>query len=320
MTVIALLYLWAIGLFGTHTTWHQLGPIQIVGGPYEAWCFVEVRRMVRRPGVLVEPKVINLGHSQEVIAFTPDGMKERIAISIQDGVTFHHNIGRVFWLNEAFYLFQGFSMNVHRSVYRWRGDQFELLPLAESEELLKMHGLDASGPQDIEPFPDFDGWERVFADRGRLITQNEFAWKRMTFRIEIILREAISLSGSSVWMSLPGILKSRVMIPSRYRSVAQSIAFFGAAPDRRGTFGPTEIRAQAQEVAAMKLNYYPETDSLYITLSPKPSADSNEVAAGVVLDFDVEGKLVGIDIDNASHKLDLREVVTEHIPVQADAA
>ena len=70
----------------------------------------------------------------------------------------------------------------------------------------------------------------------------------------------------------------------------------------------------------MKLNYHPDTDSLYIGLSPNPSADSNEVAEGVVLDFDADGKLVGIDIDNASHKLDLHELTTERIPVQATAA
>jgi uncharacterized protein YuzE len=69
----------------------------------------------------------------------------------------------------------------------------------------------------------------------------------------------------------------------------------------------------------MRLSYFPATDSLYITFSPQPSAESNEVAEGVVLDFDSNGRLVGIDIDNASHKLDLRELVTDHVPV-SDAA
>lgn len=45
--------------------------------------------------------------------------------------------------------------------------------------------------------------------------------------------------------------------------------------------------------------YYPETDSLYIVLAERPSADSRE-APGVVLDFDEAGQLVGIDIDQAS--------------------
>jgi len=67
----------------------------------------------------------------------------------------------------------------------------------------------------------------------------------------------------------------------------------------------------------MKLDYYPDTDSLYIDFSSRPSVDSQEVSPGVVLDYDADGTLVGIDIDHASQKLDLREVVTTHIPVPA---
>ena len=40
---------------------------------------------------------------------------------------------------------------------------------------------------------------------------------------------------------------------------------------------------------------------------------------GLVLDYDEQGNLFGIDIDNASNKLDLTEVVTSHIPLQASA-
>jgi uncharacterized protein YuzE len=69
----------------------------------------------------------------------------------------------------------------------------------------------------------------------------------------------------------------------------------------------------------VKLNYYPDTDSLYIDLSIRPSVESREVSAGVVLDYDQQGNLVGIDIDNASRKLDLSEVVTSHIPLQTTA-
>ena len=44
-----------------------------------------------------------------------------------------------------------------------------------------------------------------------------------------------------------------------------------------------------------------------------------EVSEGVVLDYDAEGNLVGIDIDHASQKLNLRELVTNHIPLGAKA-
>ena len=66
----------------------------------------------------------------------------------------------------------------------------------------------------------------------------------------------------------------------------------------------------------MKLSYYPETDSLYIDLSTKASADSNEVAPGVVLDFAADGQLVGIDIDNASKIVDLSRLEAEELPVK----
>ena len=70
----------------------------------------------------------------------------------------------------------------------------------------------------------------------------------------------------------------------------------------------------------MKLNYFPDTDTLYIDLSHRPSVESREVSEGVVLDYDAEGNLAGIDIDHASRKLDLREVVTSHMPVAAKAS
>ena len=59
----------------------------------------------------------------------------------------------------------------------------------------------------------------------------------------------------------------------------------------------------------MKLAYFAETDSLYIDLSEHPSVESREVSDGIVLDYDADGQLVGIDIDNASRKVQLRRLV-----------
>jgi uncharacterized protein YuzE len=69
----------------------------------------------------------------------------------------------------------------------------------------------------------------------------------------------------------------------------------------------------------MKLQYYPDTDSLYIDLSSKPSAESLEVSEGVVLDYDAEGNLVGIDIDNASQKVELRELILSKLPAEVQS-
>lgn len=70
----------------------------------------------------------------------------------------------------------------------------------------------------------------------------------------------------------------------------------------------------------MKLNYYPETDSLYIDLSERPSAESREISEGVVLDYDAAGKLVGIDIDNASNKIELKKLILSKLPSKVETA
>jgi len=66
----------------------------------------------------------------------------------------------------------------------------------------------------------------------------------------------------------------------------------------------------------MKLSYYADTDSLYIDLADRPSTDSREVTPGVVLDFDADGALVGIDIDRASRQLDVSGLSKGSVPVE----
>ena len=64
----------------------------------------------------------------------------------------------------------------------------------------------------------------------------------------------------------------------------------------------------------MTLNYYPETDSLYSNLSERLSVESQEISEGVLLDYDANGKLVGIDIDNASNKIDMEKLILSQLP------
>jgi len=67
----------------------------------------------------------------------------------------------------------------------------------------------------------------------------------------------------------------------------------------------------------MKFDYYADTDSLYIDLSDHPSVESEEVAPGVVLDFDAAGHVVGIDIEDASKLVDLSKLESNALPVSA---
>ncbi|NCQ19603.1 MAG: hypothetical protein COZ80_00865 [Ignavibacteria bacterium CG_4_8_14_3_um_filter_37_9] len=69
----------------------------------------------------------------------------------------------------------------------------------------------------------------------------------------------------------------------------------------------------------MKLNYYPETDSLYIDLSEKKSVESKEVADGIIVDFDEKGAVVGFDIDHASKVVNLQKLESDSMPVKSFA-
>ncbi len=70
----------------------------------------------------------------------------------------------------------------------------------------------------------------------------------------------------------------------------------------------------------MKLNYHPDTDSLYIDLSERPSVESREISDGVVLDYDSDGRLVGIDIDNASQKVEMKKFILSRLPGDIETA
>lgn len=51
-----------------------------------------------------------------------------------------------------------------------------------------------------------------------------------------------------------------------------------------------------------------------IQLLERRSAESREISEGVVLDYDSDGRLVGIDIDNASNKVELKKPVLSNLP------
>lgn len=58
----------------------------------------------------------------------------------------------------------------------------------------------------------------------------------------------------------------------------------------------------------MKIQYFPETDTLSIRLNDQPSTESSEIAPDVVVDFDAAGGVVGLEIDFASSKVNLRNL------------
>jgi uncharacterized protein YuzE len=70
----------------------------------------------------------------------------------------------------------------------------------------------------------------------------------------------------------------------------------------------------------VKLSYFPDTDTLYIDLSEEPSIESREISEGVVLDYGAAGQLVGIDIDEASKRVQLDKLVLSRLPSTVETA
>ena len=60
-----------------------------------------------------------------------------------------------------------------------------------------------------------------------------------------------------------------------------------------------------------------QTDSLYINLSEKPSVESQEISDGILFDYDADGRLIGIDIDNTNHKVDMEKLILSQLPMES---
>jgi uncharacterized protein YuzE len=65
----------------------------------------------------------------------------------------------------------------------------------------------------------------------------------------------------------------------------------------------------------MVFQYYPDTDMLYIQLAEGVSIESEEVASGVVLDFNQNNRVIGIEIENASAFIDLSRLEVSALPI-----
>ncbi|MFA5816888.1 MAG: DUF2283 domain-containing protein [Bacteroidales bacterium] len=54
----------------------------------------------------------------------------------------------------------------------------------------------------------------------------------------------------------------------------------------------------------MKIRYDKETDIIYIQFSNSQVTESDEEKPGIILDYDAAGGIVGIEVLNASTKMD----------------
>jgi uncharacterized protein YuzE len=52
-------------------------------------------------------------------------------------------------------------------------------------------------------------------------------------------------------------------------------------------------------------------DAIYLNLTDRPVKDSAEVADGIVVDYDAEGRIVGVEILDASKRTDDPDVLKQ---------
>ena len=65
----------------------------------------------------------------------------------------------------------------------------------------------------------------------------------------------------------------------------------------------------------MVFRYFAEEDMLYIELVSGVSTESEEVAPGVVLDFDETNRVIGIEIEDASKSINLERLELSALPI-----
>jgi uncharacterized protein YuzE len=65
----------------------------------------------------------------------------------------------------------------------------------------------------------------------------------------------------------------------------------------------------------MIFQYYQDTDMLYIKLAEGSSTESAEVAPGIVLDFDEQNRVIGVEIEDASKFIDLSRLELRALPI-----
>ena len=65
----------------------------------------------------------------------------------------------------------------------------------------------------------------------------------------------------------------------------------------------------------MVFRYFAEDDMLYIELAKGVSTESEEVATHIVFDYDADGRVIGIEIEDASLHVDLTSLELSALPL-----
>lgn len=162
-----------------------LGSIQVLAGPQEMWVFYETDHRVTRSCTICSHPARTVGHSQHVLTINENGLVSHDEVPLEYGISFHPNLSTIFEKQGEIYLCSGQSASYRRSVFRWTGRQFELLPLQESESLLTGIPKDDRGRLDWKQYFRDSEWKQG-ADKLYGFSDFSLDWQKRKYEVEII--------------------------------------------------------------------------------------------------------------------------------------
>jgi len=82
----------------------------------------------------------------------------------------------------------------------------------------------------------------------------------------------------------------------------------------------SSVRSLRGKEGRMKIEYSKQADAIYVYFKEDFVASSKEIEDGVVIDFDKEGQLIGIEVLDVSQRFSLSDIVNvniENLPLEA---
>lgn len=222
----------ALGAADAYDTWEECGPVQVIAGTDAVWVFVEVEQLVHLPGLFVSAPNRVIANRQVVLIADRSGRVNRIPVSIRNGATFHPNCSRLFVHDGRPHLLLSASATNQRSVFRWNSDHFELLPLNESEQLMRQTPLRDGKEFGAPKWAGDDGWSRLLAGRDpffflenleekheRGLTKPTFKWDEKEF--ELVVKDDAENSELCLRVSQTAPLRDELVV--KYDSTRRRI-------------------------------------------------------------------------------------------------
>ncbi len=159
---------------------------QALGSSSELRLFIDFRRVMCRPFdprkfiIFETPRCENIKKFQEVVVINSEGLVRRV--SIVNGITFQAGNSDIFVVNDDFYLYQSEGMGQFVSLFKWKADHFELIPMDEADKILG----EAASVKAINAHMKYSGWQVLSRyDTNYEPFQESFKWNNEEFRFSI---------------------------------------------------------------------------------------------------------------------------------------